>query len=1216
MNSLKLLLFTLCVGLISQAAEIGIPIQLKLKSPGGVYPTESGVNFKVYVLSPATNCILREEDFSSQNVVEGAVSLALGTGSLGSNDPALSLVQVYDNTSAKTGLSCVDANNNVISTGQTYTPAAGDKRIIRVSGVVSSDTVIVNFYMRSVPYAVQADAVGGKTASELLVRNTSSQLNQTNLNNLFLDATRLNNLLNFAISGSVSSAGGFTGSLSGDVSGGQSSTSVDKIKGVPVSSTAPTAGQVLQYNGTQYVPANMASSTVTSVAGRTGAVTLSNSDISGLGSAATLNAGTSAGSLVQLDGTGKIPSALLPASSGTTTLSGDVTGTTSSSVVSFVGGKTSTEVSNAVDDVQGASASSTANAIVKRDGSGNFSANIISSASNSSLNLYLFDAANSIRIRAPSGLGSNLNLVLPGDNGLSGQVLQTDGAGNLTWASVSSAGGTVNSVTASSPLSSSGGVNPNISIAQATASANGYLSSSDWSAFNSKQAALGFTPLNPANNLSDVSSASTARSNLGLGSAASLSVGTTSGTVAAGDDARITGALQSSAYNADVAPAATCTSSQTPYWDTISDSWGCLNISFPAAPVTSVAGRTGAVVLTSSDISGLGTAAVLNVGTSASNVVQLDGSGKIPSSTLPSGLVTSVTASSPLASSGGATPNITISQSNSSTNGYLSSSDWSTFNGKQNALGFTPLNPANNLSDLSSSATGRTNLGLGTAAVLNAGTSASNLVQLDAGSKIPSSTLPNSVVLTSTALAGDVSGTISANLVISVGGKSSSQIATSVSDTTAATASNTASTIVKRDASGSFTAGTVSATTVGAANHYVTSGSNKILLKAAAGLSTDLTLTLPTNNGLSGQVLLTDGAGNLSWSNVSSAGGSVSSVTASAPLSSSGGANPNISLSQATSAANGYLTSSDWSTFNGKQNALGFTPVDVTAYNSDVAPAASCTTSQTAYWNTVSDTWACQSIAFPVTSVAGRTGAVVLSSSDISGLGTAAVLNAGTSASNVVQLDGTARIPASTLPTTAVTTSTAFSGDVTGTVSTISVDRIKAIPVSATTPVTGQAMVYNGTQWAPAYGVPRYSRAAADQTSTTTTLANATNMSFTVAAGSVYKYRFMILFTSGATQTGLRVSVTYPAVTTAGAWVNIAAGGDSTGAFYQGVINSSGDIVTATTTAAASPAVEIATVEGVMVPSAAGTVQLQFASETGTAVVLKAGSFVEYTIVP
>lgn len=46
------------------------------------------------------------------------------------------------------------------------------------------------------------------------------------------------------------------------------------------------------------------------------------------------------------------------------------------------------------------------------------------------------------------------------------------------------------------------------------------------------------------------------------------------------------------------------------------------------------------------------------------------------------GVVTSVTASLPLSSSGGTTPNITIAQSNTTTNGYLSSTDWNTFNNK------------------------------------------------------------------------------------------------------------------------------------------------------------------------------------------------------------------------------------------------------------------------------------------------------------------------------------------------------------------------------------------------------------------------------------------------------------------------------------------------------------------------------------------------------
>jgi len=60
--------------------------------------------------------------------------------------------------------------------------------------------------------------------------------------------------------------------------------------------------------------------------------------------------------------------------------------------------------------------------------------------------------------------------------------------------------------------------------------------------------------------------------------------------------------------------------------------------------------------------------------------------------------------------------------------------------------------------------------------------------------------------------------------------------------------------------------------------------------------------------------------------------GTVTSVTATAPITSSGGATPVIAISAASASANGYLLATDWSTFNNKQAALPAATSTVSGY--------------------------------------------------------------------------------------------------------------------------------------------------------------------------------------------------------------------------------------------------------------------------------------------
>jgi hypothetical protein len=106
----------------------------------------------------------------------------------------------------------------------------------------------------------------------------------------------------------------------------------------------------------------------------------------------------------------------------------------------------------------------------------------------------------------------------------------------------------------------------------------------------------------------------------------------------------------------------------------------------------------------------------------------------------------------------------------------------------------------------------------------------------------------------------------------------------------------------------------------GTMNNMVIGGTTPL-----AGSFTDLSVTGTTSfdgsQGTAGQVLTSAGTGATpTWTTPTT--GTVTSVTGTAPVVSSGGATPAISMPAATTSVNGYLTSTDWTTFNGKQALL------------------------------------------------------------------------------------------------------------------------------------------------------------------------------------------------------------------------------------------------------------------------------------------------------
>lgn len=124
-----------------------------------------------------------------------------------------------------------------------------------------------------------------------------------------------------------------------------------------------------------------------------------------------------------------------------------------------------------------------------------------------------------------SGASNTLSNI--GNSSLTNSAITINGTATSLGGSINV--GTVTSVTGTAPVVSSGGNTPAISMAAATASVNGYLTSTDWNTFNNKQAALvSGTNIKTVNNNSLLGSGNVA---VGTVTSIATSGGLTGGTI-------------------------------------------------------------------------------------------------------------------------------------------------------------------------------------------------------------------------------------------------------------------------------------------------------------------------------------------------------------------------------------------------------------------------------------------------------------------------------------------------------------------------------------------------------------------------------------------------------------------------------------------------------------------------------------------------------------
>ncbi|AFY01009.1 beta strand repeat-containing protein [Bdellovibrio bacteriovorus] len=555
----------------------------------------NGVRFEFSVTNPNGTCVLYRETSGAIDMrnSSGVFDVPIGTGT--KNYPAAAGFKLLDSFDNSAAIPCEG--------GGSYTPVADDKRLLRVQfhdgtgwKLITPDNEI-----RSVPYAGHAkiaqtaQKLGTQVASDFVAKaslpfcGAGSYLRHIAPAGTF--ECTAPTVTGGNVTGNISgSAAGFTGNLTGDVSGTQSATSVDRIKGTPVVNSGLASGKVLKFDGTNWAPADDNAGTAGAITSLTGAVSSSGSPAATV----TLNDDTVTtakivnGTILNEDISGS--AAIADSKLATISTAGKVSGGAITS--GTIGGSTAINTSGLIQTSSG---------------------------------IRVYSGSNYVELKAPA-LSANSSYELPAADGTDGQLLKTDGTGKLSWTTVTTSGGTVTGVTASAPLASSGGTAPVISLNDSGVTAGTYnrvvVSAKGLVTSGSNMAAADY-----ANVAGDVTSTA-GLSNTKVEKIQGVAIDTTTpltGQMLVHDATKWKvqyvgfGQLRSTVTGNTQMPAACATANKTLNWSAITDTFTCADIA-----------------ISNTQVSGLGTAAAKDFGTAAGNLVELDGTGKVPAALLPS----------------------------------------------------------------------------------------------------------------------------------------------------------------------------------------------------------------------------------------------------------------------------------------------------------------------------------------------------------------------------------------------------------------------------------------------------------------------------------------------------------------------------------------------------------------------------------------------------